>query len=150
MTARSSKTARTTKSGASKQRRTKRATPRLDFEGVRKLALSLPGVEEGPSYGTPAFRVRKKLIARMWEDLETVVVPVEWDQRDTLLETDPDAFFLTAHYRVHPWICVRVAAVQPAALLEILEGAWRAAASKRQRDAYDEEADSESEAGGAG
>ena len=145
MTARPGKTARATKSGASKKRPTKRAPACLDFEGVRKLALSLPGVEEGTSYGTPAFRVRKKLIARMWEDLETVVVPVEWDQRDTLLETDPDAFFLTDHYRDHPWICVHVATVAPAALLEILEGAWRAAASKRQRDAYDEEAGRERE-----
>ena len=32
---------------------------------VRKLALALPGMEEGTSYGTLAFRVRKKLVARI-------------------------------------------------------------------------------------
>ena len=39
-----------------------------DFETVRKIALSFPGVEEGTSFGTPAFRVRKKFLARLRED----------------------------------------------------------------------------------
>ena len=110
---------------------------RVDFEGVREIALSFPGVEEGTSYGTPAFRVRKKLIARMWEDLETVVVRAEWDERDTLLETDPDAFFLADHYRDHPWICIRLARVQPDALREVFATAWRRAASKKLLAEYD-------------
>ena len=117
---------------AAPRRRAARSGAKLDFEGLRRVALALPGVVEGTSYGTPAFRVRKKLIARLWEDLETVVIRVDWDQRDTLLETDPDAFFLTDHYRDHPWVCVCLSSVQPDALGEVLRAAWRREASKQQ------------------
>ena len=34
-----------------------------NFETVRELALGLPEVEEATSYGTPAFKVRRKLVA---------------------------------------------------------------------------------------
>ena len=44
------------------------------FDDVRKIAAPLPGMEEGPCYGTPAFRMRKRLIARLKEDGETLVL----------------------------------------------------------------------------
>ena len=44
------------------------------IELVRSLALALPGVEEGSCHGTPAFYVRRKLMLRLWEDGETLVV----------------------------------------------------------------------------
>jgi hypothetical protein len=34
----------------------------VTWETVRQLALALPGVEEGTSYGTPALKVRGKLL----------------------------------------------------------------------------------------
>ena len=40
---------------------------------VRRIALAFPGVEEGPCYGTPGFRVRGKFLARMKEDGETAI-----------------------------------------------------------------------------
>ncbi|ATB47429.1 MmcQ/YjbR family DNA-binding protein [Corallococcus macrosporus] len=43
-------------------------TQGLTFDALRELALSFPGMEEGTSFGTPAFRVRKKFIARFHED----------------------------------------------------------------------------------
>jgi hypothetical protein len=47
---------------------------RVTRETVRRLALAFPGVEEGPSYGTPGFRVQGKFLARLWEDGEILVV----------------------------------------------------------------------------
>lgn len=104
----------------------------MDLRSVRRLALALPGVEEGTSYGTPAFRVRKKLFARLWEDGETLVLKTDFDERAVLLETDPDTFFLTDHYEDYPWVLVRLPAVDRAELAELLEDAWRRLASKRQ------------------
>jgi hypothetical protein len=43
------------------------------IELVRRLALALPGVQEGVCHGTPAFYVRRKLMLRLWEDGETLV-----------------------------------------------------------------------------
>ena len=41
-----------------------------NLEQLRALFLSYPGVTEAPSYGTPGFRVRKKLLARLEADAE--------------------------------------------------------------------------------
>jgi hypothetical protein len=35
----------------------------IDFDTVRKIALELPGVEDGTAYGVPALKVRGKLLA---------------------------------------------------------------------------------------
>jgi hypothetical protein len=37
----------------------------MTYDEVVKLALSLPGVEEGTSYGTPALKVRGTLLTRL-------------------------------------------------------------------------------------
>ena len=37
----------------------------MTFDDVRKFALLWPEVEDGTSYGTPALKVRKKLLARL-------------------------------------------------------------------------------------
>lgn len=94
-------------------------------------AARLPGVEQGTSYATPALFVRRKLLARLREDGETVAVRVEFIDRDVLLEADPAAFFLTDHYRAHPWVLVRLAKARHATVLEVLEQAWREVAPRR-------------------
>ena len=63
--------------------------PTKHLDTVRRLALALPGVEEGSSYGTPGFRVRGKFLARMWEDGETLVVKCGDEERDFRMQADP-------------------------------------------------------------
>ena len=45
-----------------------------EFGEVRRIALALDNVEEGTSYGTPAFKVRGELFVRMHQDGESLVV----------------------------------------------------------------------------
>jgi hypothetical protein len=40
----------------------------MTFDDVRKFALLWAEVENGTSYSTPALKVRKKLLARLKED----------------------------------------------------------------------------------
>ena len=47
----------------------------VTFDDVRKLALAWPEVEDGTSYGTPALKVRKKLLVRLKEDGDSLVMP---------------------------------------------------------------------------
>ncbi|MEO8296004.1 MAG: MmcQ/YjbR family DNA-binding protein, partial [Gemmatimonadota bacterium] len=98
---------------------------------VRRLALALPGVEEGLSYGTPGFRVRGKFLARLWEDGETLVVKCGDDERDFRMQSDPETFYSTEHYRGYPTVLIRLASVKPSVLAEVLEQAWRRSAPKR-------------------
>lgn len=98
---------------------------------MRRLALALPGVEERPCYGTPGFRVGGKLFARLHQDGESLVLKVDYLERELLMQADPQAFYVTDHYRNHPWLLVRLARVRAEPLGELIERAWRRAAPKR-------------------
>ena len=102
----------------------------MTWAAVCKLAMKLPGVETGTSYGTPSLHVRKKFLARLKEDGESIAIRVGFDDRDVLLELDPAAFYLTDHYRAYPAMLVRLKQVQAEMLERILEQAWRLQAPK--------------------
>jgi hypothetical protein len=109
-----------------------------DIATLRRLALALPDVEEGTAYGTSAWRVRKKLFARLREDQDTVAVRVDRGERELLIGAEPEVFFITDHYRAYAWMLVRLAAIPEDELAEVLEESWRRAAPKRlvrERDA---------------
>ena len=111
----------------------------VTFDTVRQLALALPGVEEGTSYGTPAFKVGGKLLARFHQDGESLVIKVEYAAREVLMGTNPKTFYITDHYRCWPLMLVRIASVQSEDLRGLLEEAWRGLASKRLIAAYEAE-----------
>ena len=103
----------------------------ISWRGVCKLALRLPGTQEGTSYGTPALHVGKKFLARLKEDGETVAIKIDFSDRDVLLELDPVAFYLTDHYRPYPAMLVRLKHVPIRLLEQVLEQAWRRQAPKK-------------------
>ena len=98
---------------------------------VQRIALALPAVTEGRCHGTPAFYVRKKLMLRLWEDGETLVVKVDPADRPRYLERWPDTFYLTDHYRNYPTMLVYLTSINEDALRGVIEGAWRWVAPKR-------------------
>ena len=103
----------------------------VTYETVREIALALPGVEEGPCYGTPGLRVRGKLFARLWEDGETLVLKVGFDAREVLMAAQPEVFFLTDHYVGYPYVLVRLPRVDRERIGPLIEEAWRLSAPKR-------------------
>lgn len=103
----------------------------LSFDDVVRLAQRLPGVDVATSYGTPALKVNARLIARLWEDGTTLVLRVPFAVRDHLIATAPAAFFLTDHYRNHPWVLARLGATSAEELQPRLTEAWRQAAPKK-------------------
>jgi hypothetical protein len=109
-------------------------------ESARRIMLAFPGVEEGPCYGTPGFRVRGKFLARLRDDDTVLVVKCGDDERDFRMRIDPHTFFITDHYRGYPTVLVRLASVTLDDLREVFETAWRNHAPKRLIAAYDREA----------
>ena len=103
----------------------------VTFDTVRQLALALPGVEETTSYGTTAFKVSGKLLARFHQDGDSLVVKVEYATREVLTGSNPATYYVTDHYRCWPWMLVRIASVDPDELRGLLEDAWRGCATKR-------------------
>jgi hypothetical protein len=105
----------------------------MTFEAVRQIALTLDQVEEGTSYGTPAFKVRGALMARLRPDIDSLVVRMSFDQRAELIAADPETYFITDHYLNYEWILVRLSRVEPDAMRDLLLGAWRSAAAAKRR-----------------
>jgi hypothetical protein len=105
----------------------------LGFDDVTRLATQLPGVTVGTSYGTPALRVGKHFMARLWEDGEVLVLkPVEDIEQRFLMETRPAVFFKTPHYEGSNAILIHLSAVDEEALRDLLQQCWRRLATKSQ------------------
>ncbi|NEX92849.1 MmcQ/YjbR family DNA-binding protein [Caulobacter sp. 17J65-9] len=104
----------------------------MTWEEVRALARALPGVEDGTSYGTPALKVGGKLLVRLREDGETVVLQdTGFDEREALIESRPDVFHFTGHYRDYPCVLARLPAARADDLRGLIERSWRLRAPKR-------------------
>jgi len=102
-----------------------------DEHDIRRIALSLPGTTEKPSYGTPGFRVRDRLFARIREEGDVLVVWADETERAALMAERPDTFFTASHYDGHPIVLVRFADVRVEELTELLTESWRLRAPQR-------------------
>ena len=94
------------------------------YETVRELGRELPGVEESTSYGTPALKVKKKLLVRLKEDGTTIVLLVGFDQRDILMQVDPETFFITDHYRGYPSVLAKLPRLSRRQLRDVMRMAY--------------------------
>jgi len=111
----------------------------VTFDDIRKFALLWPEVEDGTSYGTPALKVRKKLLARLKEDNDSLVLfGIPFDEREMLIERRPKVFYFTDHYRDYPMVLVRLSKASRAIVEPLLRRHWRTLASKKAVQAFDE------------
>jgi hypothetical protein len=99
---------------------------------VRNIVMKMPDVVEGVCFGTPTFYLRSKLILRMKEDGETLVVKRPIIQRDDLIEAEPSIFSVTDHYQKFPVILVSLPNINLVRLGQIISEAWLMCASKKQ------------------
>lgn len=92
---------------------------------VRDVASQLPGVEEGTTFGYPAFKVGGKAFA--WFPKKKEVEPGSLGVRMSILEREhriaaaPDVFYVTPHYKDYTSVLARVDRMSDAALRELLE-----------------------------
>jgi len=84
-----------------------------------------PHVEEGTSYGTLAFRVKGKLAVRQRQDGKSVVLRSDFSWRESLMERDPVTFFITDHYRNHPWVLINMDTISELEFASLFEAVWK-------------------------
>jgi len=103
------------------------------FAAAAKAAAErFPGIEVSTSYGTPAIKVKGKFMARLRTEAEGwLAIKCDFIDREILLQAAPHVFHLTPHYENYPMILVDLAAIDKAALLEVLERAWRMTATQK-------------------
>jgi hypothetical protein len=99
---------------------------------LKKIALSFPLANEKPSYGKPSFFVAKKFFTRLRaEDNSLVFIVDSMDQRDMMLELDPQTYHITDHYRDYPAVLVRMERITAGELQTMLERRFRKIAPKK-------------------
>ena len=99
------------------------ARRKLSLAAIRRTVATLPEVEEGTSYGTPAWRHRGRLLARLHQDGESIVLKVGNATRDHLLQADSETFFITDHYVGYPMVLAHLDRLTAADLKKLLSRA---------------------------
>ena len=108
-----------------------------DWGLVRELALALPEAEASTS-GRVAFSVRGKGFA--WEARERdgggLAVRVEREEKELILDSNPEVYFTSPHYTGFPAVQIRVEAIGRDELWERLEDAWLIQAPRKLAATY--------------
>ena len=116
---------------------TKRGVTRKQVE---EIALGYPGVAPYPDGSSERLDLRlgkKMLIFDSREACALCLRPVYEDEQRFLMETSPEVFFLTDHYRGWKCILIRQAKVDREQLAELIDTAWRRIAVKGVIKEYD-------------
>jgi hypothetical protein len=106
------------------------------------LCATFSGCEVGTGVGAGVVRVAGKPLAYLAanersrpagypSNEEFVIVRIDFEQREQLLESDPESFFVTPHYQGYRGVIVRVSTVDQKQLRSLLESGWRLVAPKR-------------------
>lgn len=110
------------------------------FKAVESIGRTLPDVEVTTTYGQPALKVRGKMFvciaSNKSAEPNTLVVMMDFPDRDALIEDAPRTYYLKDHYLNYPCILVRLSRVRPDALRDLVIGAHRfvsAKATKKRR-----------------
>ena len=101
----------------------------IGFANVEAIARTLPDVEVTTAWGQPALKVRGKMFACLAShrstEPNTLVVKMDFPDRDALIGEEPDTYYLKEHYMGYPCVLVRLSRVHPDALRELIIGAHR-------------------------
>ena len=111
------------------------------FETVWKIASAIPGVEESTNSRGTGLKLAGKLLAcqatNKSAEPDSLVVCIDFDQRDALLAEAPDTYYITDHYVNYPSVLVRLSRINTEALRDLLQAACRfvSAGATRKRSA---------------
>ena len=97
------------------------------FKTVEAVGRALPDVEVTTSWGQPSLKVRGRMFACMAAhksaEPNSLVVMMDFADRDALVEDDPDTYYLKDHYLNYPCVLVRLSRVRADALRDLVTGA---------------------------
>ena len=108
----------------------------MTFDEVVAIALSFTGVREASSYGTPSLKLGSKFLLREREPGILALQRPSIDERDMLIEADPDLFYITEHFRDYPYVLVRLDRLKPEEFRSLFEPIWRDKATRKQIETY--------------
>jgi hypothetical protein len=107
------------------------------FKAVESIGRTLPDVEVTTTYGHPSLKVRGKMFvciaSNKSAEPDSMVVMMDFADRDALIEDDPDVYYLKDHYLNYPCVLVRLSRVRQDALRDLVIGAHRYMSAKARK-----------------
>jgi hypothetical protein len=115
----------------------------MTSKAFHDVVMSFPETVEAISYGKmPVYKAFGTFFTRLRAEDDSIVLWIgDFEQRDMLLEADPDTFHITDHYRSQPWVLARLKRVDARTLRGYLTQHWRKKAPKKWLKAWDAERD---------
>jgi hypothetical protein len=99
------------------------------FKTVEAIGRALPDVEVTTTWGQPTLKVRGRMFvciaSHKSAEPNSLVVMMDFAERDALLEDDPDTYYLKEHYLNYPCVLVRLSRVGLDALRDLVTAAHR-------------------------
>lgn len=123
-------------------------------DDVRRICAKLPGATEGQGQFGFSVEVKGKYKGFLWswservhpkkarvinDSVLAIIVP-NLTAKEVLLESDSEKFFTEPHYNGFPAVLVRLAAIEPHELEDLIIEAWRAKAPPALLKEYQGEA----------
>jgi hypothetical protein len=106
----------------------------IDFDEVIEIARALPEVEEVASRRGPSLNLRGRMLAcpAIHKSAEpgSLVVRIDFDDREELIAGAPDVYYVTDHYVGYPSVLVRLDRIGRDALRDLLLMACRFAGAR--------------------
>jgi hypothetical protein len=106
------------------------------WDEVVAFALALPDTELSTSYGRPAVKVNGKAFVYPGREAGSFAIAPPLPEKELLMETDPDTFWETAHYRGWPAVLVRYGSADRERIETVIVRAWWDRLKKPQREAF--------------
>jgi hypothetical protein len=109
----------------------------VTFKAVEAIGRALTDVDVTTTWGQPALKVRGKMFvciaSHKSAEPNTLVVMMDFTERDALVEDDPATYYLKEHYLNYPCVLVRLSRVKTDALRDLVAGAHRFVSDKTRR-----------------
>ena len=105
------------------------------FESVRAVGLTFPEVESATRYdGSPVLKAAGCFMAGLAThpsaEPGTLVVRMDFEDRNGLLEDAPETYYVTDYYQRHPVVLARLSRLDKDALRDLLKMSWRLTLAK--------------------
>jgi hypothetical protein len=107
------------------------------FSSVEAIGRTLPDVELTTTWGQPTLKVHGRMFvciaSHKSAEPNTLVVMMDFAERDALVEDDPETYYLKEHYLNYPCVLVRLGRVHADALRDLVTGAHRFISAKTRK-----------------
>ena len=110
----------------------------VTIEDVRAFAAELPRAYEVLVHDRVKFRVGRIVFAAFSRDETTMGFGFPKEEREALVASDPSKFMMpSASDMRYQWVRVRLAAIEPDEMRELILDAWRMCVPKKVAAAYE-------------